>query len=268
TPRWLDLTTGNNSNLAQPVESENFTVPVTYEWNLNTQYEFLRNWVLELGYVGSHGIHQEQSGIASSVPFNWAPLASPGNPAITGVTTNTVANVPLRVQYLGISPKAQLQGNVSSYLYNALQTTVRKQLSHGLQFQAAYTWNRAFVTTPYGINTAPYEIMQMAPKTIYNPQRLVLNYTWNLPLGHPTGIKGKLVDGWSLSGVTTIQDGSPITIYNSKAGSVFFGGSALGDAAAQLCPGMGIANAVTSGPIASRLGGTFSQNGYLNPAAF
>jgi len=156
TPRWLDLTTGNNSNLAQPVESENFTVPVTYEWNLNTQYEFLRNWVLELGYVGSHGIHQEQSGIASSVPFNWAPLASPANPAITGVTTNTVANVPLRVQYLGISPKAQLQGNVSSYLYNALQATVRKQLSHGLQFQAAYTWNRAFVTTPSNVGSGSF----------------------------------------------------------------------------------------------------------------
>lgn len=268
TPRWLNLSTGNNSNLAQPAESENFTVPVTYEWNLNTQYEFLRNWVLELGYVGSHGIHQEQSGIASSVPYNWAPLASPADPAITGVTTNTVANVPLRVQYLGISPTASLQGNVSSYLYNALQATVRKQLSHGLQFQAAYTWNRAFVTTPYGINTAPYEIMQMAPNTIYHPQRLVVNYTWNLPFGHPAGIKGKLVDGWTLSGVTTIQDGSPITIYNSTGGSVFYGTSAPGDAPAQLCPGMTLANAVTSGPITSRLGGTFSQNGYLNPAAF
>jgi len=271
TPRWIDLTTGNNSNLAPTTEVENFTVPVTYEWNLNTQYEFLRNWILELGYVGSHGIHQDQSGISNSVPWNWAPLASPANPAITGVTTNTAQNAPLRAQYLGISTTAGQLQTSSSYLYNALQTTVRKQLSHGLQLQAAYTWNRAFISTPYGINTAPYQIMQIVPNTIYHPQRLVVNYTWNLPLGHPTGIKGKLVDGWSLSGVTTIQDGSPITIYNSKGGSVFYGSTAPGglmDAPAQLCPGMTLANAVTSGPITSRLGGAFSQNGYLNSAAF
>jgi hypothetical protein len=35
-----------------------------------------------------------------------------------------------------------------------------------------------------------------------------------------------------------------------------------------LCPGMTLANVVTSGPITSRLGGSFSQNAYLNPAAF
>ena len=201
-------------------------------------------------------------------PYNWAPLASPSEPHQRGQTTNTVANVPLRVPYLGISPTAAHTGTNSSYIYNALQATVRKQLSHGLQFQAAYTWNRAFVTTPYGINTAPYEIEQMAPNTIYHPQRLVVNYTWNLPLGHPAGIKGKLVDGWSLSGVTTIQDGTPITIYDSSGGTVFYGSSAPGDAPAQLCPGMTLANVVTSGPITSRLGGIFSQNGYLNPAAF
>ena len=34
------------------------TTPLMDEWNLNTQYEFAPNWVLELGYVGSHGIHQ------------------------------------------------------------------------------------------------------------------------------------------------------------------------------------------------------------------
>jgi hypothetical protein len=137
TPRWVNLATGANSNLGQSTESQNFTVPVTYEWNLNTQYEFLRNWVLELGYVGSHGIHQEQTAISSAQPYNWAPLATPASPALSGATTNTVANVPLRVQYLGISPTATQYQTNSAYKYNALQAVVRKQLSHGLQFQAA-----------------------------------------------------------------------------------------------------------------------------------
>ena len=267
TPRWVDLASGANSNLGQSTEAQNLTVPLTYEWNLNAQYEFLPNWVLELGYVGSHGIHQEQTGTSSAQPYNWARLASPASPAISGVTTNTVANVPLRVPYLGISPTATQYQTNSAYKYNALQLIVRKQLSHGLQFQAAYTWNRALVTTPYGINTFPYEIEQMAPNTVYHPQRLVVNYTWNLPFGHPKGIVGNFVDGWSLSGVTVIQDGTPINIYDKSGGTIFYGGTARGDAPAQLCPGMTLANIVTSGPITSRLGGIFSQNAYLNPAA-
>jgi hypothetical protein len=265
TPRWVNLANAQNSNLSTPSIAQNFTVPVTYEWNLNTQYEFLRNWVLELGYVGSHGIHQNQtiSAFFLGQSYNWAALASASNP-INGQTTNTVANVPERVPYLGISPTASQSGNQASYIYNALQATVRKQLSHGLQLQAAYTWNRAFASDPYGINTAPYIIRQMAPNLIYHPQRLVVNYTWNLPLGHPAGFVGKIVDGWSISGVTTIQDGTPFTVYDSSGGSVFFGTTVTG--AANFCPGMTISNATTSGPIASRLGGAFSQNGYFNTA--
>ena len=63
---------------------ENFTVPTVYEWNLNTQTEFLHNWVLELGYVGSHGIHVSGflpvAGVTSggnAEPINLAQLASP-----------------------------------------------------------------------------------------------------------------------------------------------------------------------------------------------
>ncbi len=224
TPRWVNFATDANSNLSPASIVQNFTTPVTYEWNLNTQYEVLRNWLLQVAYVGSHGIHQNQTidSYFIGAVYNWAPLASPSNP-INGQTTNTSANVPLRVPYLGISPTAAQTGNQASYIYNALQVTLHKQLSHGLQFQAAYSWNRAFVSDNFGIDTAPYIIRQMSPNLIYHPNRFVVNYTWELPLGHPAGWLGRLAEGWSVSGVTTIQDGTPMTIYDSSSGSVFSG---------------------------------------------
>jgi hypothetical protein len=71
-----------------------------------------------------------------------AGLASPDHP-INGVTTNTLQNVFLRVPYLGYQP-AGLQGAGFDGIcnYNSLQATVRKQLSHGLTFQVAYTWSK------------------------------------------------------------------------------------------------------------------------------
>ena len=281
TPRWINLANGVNSNINQSPNQQNLTVPVTYEWNLNTQYEFARNWLLELGYVGSHGIWQGaqsrsgQQGQFVAVNFNIAPLAGPGctSCAITGATTSTNTNVSLRVPYLGISPNATEVANADNYKYNSLQATVRKQLSYGLQLQGSYTWSRGFIQLPYGVNYYPYEIQQYELNDNYRPQRFVLNYLWNLPLGHQSGFVGKLTSGWTWSGVFTLQDGYPITLTDGRAGSVFCGGSGCSGGGltgtANFCPGMTAANVLSSGSMQSRVtSGLSGGSGYFNPGVF
>ena len=283
TPRWINLATGVNSNINQGSIQQNYTTPLTYEWNLNTQYEFARNWLLEVGYVGSHGIWQGaqsravngQQGQFAAINFNIAPLAGPGctNCAITGVTTSTPSNVSLRVPYLGLSPNITEVANADNYKYNSLQATVRKQLSYGLQLQGSYTWSRGFIQAPYGVNYYPYEIQQYELNDNYRPQRFVLNYVWNLPLGHQNGFLGKLTSGWSWSGVFTLQDGDPITVTDGRAGSVFCGGSGCSGgglaATANFCPGITGANILSSGTIESRVtSGLTGGSGYFNPGVF
>ena len=43
-------------------------LPLTYEYNLDLQYEFLRGWVGDVGFVGTHGIHL----------YNWSVSTNPG----------------------------------------------------------------------------------------------------------------------------------------------------------------------------------------------
>jgi len=270
TPLWAVFTgpsAGLTSNIQQNMVPQDITTPLTYEWNLNTQYEFIRNWVLELGYVGSHGIRQEQGGAVANAT-NWNPglLASPANP-INGITTSTAANVNIRTAFPGISSTDNMFATNGAYVYNAFLATLRKQFSKGLSLQVSYTYNKGLVTQNYGINAAPYETLQLAPSPVYHPQRVVINYVWNLPL-HMNGWKGRVLNDWTWAGVTTIQNGVPFTVYDSNAGTVFFQGGApnadtIGPAV--FCPGV---NPLTSGPIEQRLGGSLSANGYLNPAAF
>jgi hypothetical protein len=268
TPRWANLTTGKTSDIGGTTLAPDQTIPLTYTWTLNTQYEFLRNWVLELGYVGTHGIRQPVAGGGGSpgggsLPFNSAVLASPASPALSGAITNTVSNANLRVPYLGFATTiTERGGNMSSYRYNGLQATVRKQMSHGVQFQASYSWNRAFATDVYGINAPPYSIIQSGASTVYHPHRLILNYTWDLPFGRPAGMLGKVVEGWSLSGVTTLQNGTPLTIFDSGGGTVFYGRAATGIAPAQFCPGKTAADIVNPGRVEDRL------NNYFNAGVF
>ena len=91
--------TGSSSNLSQVLVQQIIHAPLIYEWNLNAQYEFLPSWVLELGYVGSHGIHQN-SGNRQINEALWRALQTRPD----GLATNTVANASLRVPYLGFSP--------------------------------------------------------------------------------------------------------------------------------------------------------------------
>ena len=111
-PRWVNPATNGSSNLSQGVFAENMKIAKTYAWNVNSQYEFLPNWVVELAYVGSKGVDQAAQtrggqGSSTTQLFNTAWLVGPNCAScqLTGVTTNTVQNVPLRVQNLGSAPR-------------------------------------------------------------------------------------------------------------------------------------------------------------------
>ncbi len=274
-PRWVNpgnlTTTPASSDLSVSSIAENITVPVTYEWNMNTQWEFVPNWVLEIGYVGSHGIHQAaqsrvgaQGQAGTITGLNIAPLVGPdcASCQLLGVTTNTLANVFLRVPELGITAQNPIFATLESYKYNSLQVTVRRQMTRGLQVQAAYTWSRAFITQPFGINVSPYLIHAYEPNNNYRPQRLVINYVWNLPFGHPKSALRHVVSDWALSGVTTVQSGLPMTITDT-GGSIFLGGQgAL--STASMCAGKTYSDLLSSGSIQGRVAnGLLGGPGYF-----
>jgi hypothetical protein len=263
-PRWVNFATGASSNLVQPFLEPNYLSPLVYEWNLNVQYEFLPQWVLELGYVGTHGYHLAVS--ANAREINEAQLASPSNP-INGITTNTTSNASLRVPYLGFSPSGlDMYNTDTSTKFNSAQATLRKQFSHGFQMQAAYTFSRAFDTV---FNYNDPNIAQYALNSAYHPQRLAITYSWDLPLGAHQGFLGKMANGWNLAGVTTVQDGTPLTITDSRGGSIYgFGAGASQLSTAEYCLGMVAANAASSGSNEQRLGGANGGQGWFNKAAF
>ncbi len=125
--------------------------------------------------------------------INGAQLASTANP-VNGIATNTVANASLRVPYLGFSPGGlQEDETIDDSKYNSLQATVRKQMSHGLQLQAAYTYGRAFTTTSYYFLNILNQPLRYGLNPAYRPQRFTINYSWDLPLGKHDGLVGKLL---------------------------------------------------------------------------
>jgi hypothetical protein len=281
TPRYYNPAYASNcgnelalctSDINQPFYAKVHT-PLSRQYNLGIQYQFAPQWVLELGFVGSSGINQADY----NHNYNTALLASANNP-INGQTTTTTANADARVPYLGYDP-AGLQGTGYDgiYNYNSLQATVRKQFSHGVTMQAAYTYSKDLTTLngdgQSNSNDASFLGQQYGPAYFAHPQRFIVSYSYALPFGHPSnGFLSKVAEGWMMTGNVVVQDGSPLTFTNTAGGSAYgTGGAGSGEggtARAQLCPGMTYNNIQSSGGITSRLGGSNSANGYIVANAF
>jgi Carboxypeptidase regulatory-like domain/TonB dependent receptor len=268
--RWANFATGATSALDTPALIENLHTPLVRQYNLNFQYEFAPSWILEAGYVGSSGINL----LDQYHDVNAPGLASPTNP-INGLTTNTQANAALRVPILGYTPAGvdvTAFDGVSSY--NSLQVTLRKQFTHGFLMQASYTWSKDLSDIPVlaSLNGADSNLptslgQQYGPVGFNHPQRFIINYSYDLPFGRHTGALGLLANGWNVSGVTTIQDGTPLTVTDQFGGTVY-GLGTYDTARAQMCPGASYGSIATPGGIESRLGGNSGGPGYLNFNAF
>ena len=237
--------------------------PYTEEYNLNLQASLGSNTLVEVGYVGTRSLH-----VAGSVEFNQALLASPANP-VNGETTNTVNNVIQRVPYAGIAPGSLLSETAFQANYNALQASVTKQLSRGLQFLGSYTWSRTLDETSGSSGGQQFELLlltnnQRNPRQNYGPtdfdrtHRAVFSFTYDLPgIRNYSAVLRAVSSNWQASGILVAQSGTPITILDPSAGAVY--GNYSFENRAQLS-GKPIA---TSGSIYSRV-----QGHYLNAAAF
>ena len=264
-----DTLAGCTSNLNIPFLTEVLHTPLIRQYNLGVQYQFASQWVLEVGYVGSSSINLMEQYHNN----NTANLASAANP-INGITTNTTLNVLYRVPYLGYQAVGVRGTAFDAYAnYNSMQVTVRKQFSHGFTFQGAYTWSKDMTVEYNDVANSNYAgnlAQQYGPATFSRPQRFVANYSYDLPFGTHTGLLQKVLGGWNVSGVTVLQGGSPMTIADQTAGTLYgtSGTSQAGFGRVQMAPGMSYADIATAGGVEQRLGGVSGGPGWFNKAAF
>jgi hypothetical protein len=241
------------------------------QYSANLQAKLQNDLLLEVGYVGTSGKHLQQF-----TSINQALFASASNP-VRGVTTNTLANITQRVPYEGwTSSGLQDVRSAGNMLYNALQASLTKRFSHGLQFLASYTWSKTLVTdganadansqASAAIGNQYLPDLRYGPANFSRPQRFVFSYVYELPwMKSIAGWRGALLGNWSLSGVVTVQSGNPLTLIGTNTNNVF-------GITNDLAPMSGTCNAsmlATSGGVTGRLNNFFNTAcvNAANPAA-
>jgi hypothetical protein len=213
------------TSLGMNTVSPDYRPQLTQQWSLNLQTTFAKNFLWEVGYVGTRGTH-----LIRSRENNQADLASASNP-IRGVTTNTLTNVNQRRPILGFGRLLVVESNGNSW-YHGLETSVTKRFSHGLQFLASYTFARAFdsdggfVSFTSSAAGSPGNQndwrSRYGPSSFLRAQRLVLSYVYEMPsLRNGNAFAKTMLSGWSLAGVTTIQNGRTLTMTYTNANNAY-----------------------------------------------
>ncbi len=230
-------------------------LPYTLNQTLDIQWQPRKDLLIEIGYVGNLGRHA-----VVPIPFNQARIASPTNPIRTGtpfeqnytygysivtapgtfdpaslpngqpyLQTFEGGNVDLRVPYIGYSSESESYTAAGISAYNALQAHVEKRMSHGLQ--VGYTYSHAtdeqsamglFYNGNNPLNLrSGYGLSDFDRKHVMN-----FTYRYELPKFFSlSSFKGKIADGWAISGLTVIQSGQPYSVvdYSGAVGSIFYG---------------------------------------------
>jgi hypothetical protein len=197
--------------ISMTINDPNFKTPYSHQYNLNVQWEFMKNYLLEVGYVGTAGIN-----LLTRREIN---------PALIVPGANAVNADARRVFNQGHPDSGDFGGAVFSNItnqetsansnYNSLQVTVSKRFSDGLYFQNAYTWSHC-IDNSSGLRSNTRWNNPRADRGNCDQDirhRNVLSYIYELPLyKDQRGFAGKILGGWQMSGVTVFQTGTPFNI--------------------------------------------------------
>ena len=243
------------SSLSDAVAGPEFKLPLLQQWNVSVQTRLTKTLSVDAGYVGSHG-----SSLMSTHGLNQPRLAGASSPVNCGydgnaadcITTNTAANASLRVPFMGETPTALADtAYIGSSSYHSFQATLRRRATGGLSFQAAYTLSRAESDTDI-YNNQDRTSFDKGRTSFDRTQRLVSNFDYSFPfLSRMRGGNSVFLKGWSVSGIATVQSGTPMTLTDPAGGSVY---GRAGTSTVTLCQGASTSSLVTPGSISARLG--------------
>jgi Carboxypeptidase regulatory-like domain len=174
----------------------NFRTPYAQTWNFNVQDELVRNVILTIGYVGTKG---------SKLDLLLGP-----NPAGSNHTANAL-------QY-------DYETSGASSIYHALQVSLHRQFRSGLSFRGSYTYSKSIddaASVGGAGSVVAQNYLDLAAErslSVFNrTHQFLMNYNYELPFGDRKpflshgGALARAFGNWQVSGVTTLESGTPFT---------------------------------------------------------
>jgi len=185
------------------------------QWFLGVQHSFGHDYGVALNYVGTRGV-----GGYTREDYN----------RFAGDICNQTS---CSYTFHGLNPgwgQITYISNESSSSYQGLNVQFRKNYSHNLMFTANYTFGKVLDNLTEGglgdyTNVNGYSLLYSGVSDIQNPRldhgpsefdarhRFTLTGVWNIPAPKGSGALNKVLGGWALNTILSLQSGRPFDVY-------------------------------------------------------
>jgi hypothetical protein len=203
--------------------------PYSEQWNLGVQHVFGTNYTLEVRYLGSRGVHlnvQDRINKIAPVDANhFLPtfFSQPSAATIAGLKTTLTqlqALPTVRADFLA----AGFTNPIVAFLpiggsnYHGLATQLNRRFSHGLQFQAAWTWSHTIddstadffstVLTPRRPQDFQHLAADRSNSALDRAHRVTLSAIYDLPFFNKSNwFLKNMVGNWQVAPIYTFETG-------------------------------------------------------------
>ncbi|MBZ5523365.1 MAG: carboxypeptidase regulatory-like domain-containing protein [Acidobacteriia bacterium] len=189
----------------------NYKNPYSFQASMSIDRQLARNLSLELGYNMYHAVHLQ---MPVETAYARIPVGSPLCP--TAACTDQTGG-PLYAPTTGQFQHTAYASNGSS-IYHGLTASLTKRYSHGLQFQANYTWSKTIDDT---IDFASFQnwfrpdmLGSFRGVSVFDiPHIFTANAVYTTPFktGQGNWVRNMLAD-ISLSPIVTLRSGLPFSV--------------------------------------------------------
>ncbi|MDR3774849.1 MAG: carboxypeptidase-like regulatory domain-containing protein [Terracidiphilus sp.] len=258
----------------------NFKAGKTQAWNATVEQQIGNTMAIRVAYVGSESYHQSYVQDDNFAGYSYC-------------TSFTSAACPIPQLAPGpVAPYSNFTGILeydsgATANYHSLQATFQRHMSHGLQAQSSFTWQKT-IDVASGANIAASQNGITNPKDLHwsrgvssasVPFTWTTNFVYRSPeLKGQNAVLQAVLGGWEVSPIANWASGSPFSINGGNpsavsAYNVVIGGQSTsepneGDGCLQFCAG-DRADRVPGVPLNVRQGKRADWvKQYFNPAAF
>jgi hypothetical protein len=171
-------------------------LPYTLQWNVAAEQGVGAKQTVSLSYVGSAGRRLIQTAIVTQP-----------NPSFTS---------------------AYLISNAATSDYAALQAQFRRQMAHGLQGLASYTWSHSIDTASAGSDSVGSNTF--VPSSAAHTNRgssdfdvrhsFTAGLTYDIPVRKLNSVANAILHGWSLQNVFQMRSATPVNVFEASFGQL------------------------------------------------
>ena len=198
----------------------NLHSPYSMQFSLDVQQAIGTNWLIEVGYRGTRGVH-----LPLNYNINQVPLDSLTAVQRAEVATAIAAHQDTTAIIDGFRPNPgfnsiNLFADVARSTYHSVQVKAEHRFSHGLNLLAAYTFSKSIDDATDFASGDPSEQvldsynrhLQRAVSSFDIPHRFTAAFNYRLPAPVLKSVFG----GWQLNGIVTVQSGQPFTPFTAS----------------------------------------------------